>query len=105
MMAKHYLIHFIRKKYNWKGICSEPLPSAFKNLIKFRSVVCDNNAVFRKSGLSLEFSESNLFSGITTFIDKWEDATKGNQIIVKTITLQNLLDNYHLEPDAIFKYY
>jgi len=90
----------LEKKYNWKGICSEPLPGAFKQLIKCRSVICDNNAVFSKSGLSLEFSESygtrdgNLLSGITQFIDKHEHAKKGNQIIVKTITLQNLLDNY-----------
>jgi len=34
----------LEKQYNWKGICSEPLPSAFKKLIKCRSVVCDNNA-------------------------------------------------------------
>jgi FkbM family methyltransferase len=84
----------LEKQYNWKGICSEPLPRAFKQLIKCRSVACDNNAVFSKSGLSLEFSESNLLSGITNFIDKYEDVKKGNQIIVKTITLQSLLDNY-----------
>lgn len=68
----------LEKQYNWKGICSEPLPSAFKKLITCRSVVCDNNAIFRESGLSLEFSESNLFSGITNFIDRHEDAKKGN---------------------------
>lgn len=85
----------LEKKYNWKGICSEPLPSAFKQLIKCRSVTCDNNAVFSKSGLSLEFSESELYSGITNFIDQWIEAKKGNQIIVKTITLQSLLDNYN----------
>ena len=90
----------LEKKYNWKGICSEPLPKAFEQLIKCRSVLCDNNAVFSKSGLSLEFSESsgtrwgNLLSGITEFIDKHESAKKGNKIMVKTITLQNLLDNY-----------
>ena len=84
----------LEKQYNWKGICSEPLPSAFKKLIKCRSVACDNNAVFIESGLSLEFSESNLLSGITTFIDRHEHAKEGNQIIVKTITLQSLLDNY-----------
>ena len=84
----------LEKKYNWKGICSEPLPIAFKQLIKCRSVTCDNNAVFSKSGLSLEFSESNLLSGISKFIDRHKHAKKGNKIIVKTITLQSLLDNY-----------
>lgn len=85
----------LEKKYNWKGICSEPLPSAFKKLIKCRNVICDNNAVFSKSGLSLKFSESNLYSGITNFIDRHEEVKKNNQIIVKTITLQSLLDNYN----------
>lgn len=84
----------LEKQYNWKGICSEPLPRAFKQLIKCRNVICDNNAVFSKSGLSLEFSESNLLSGITKFIDLYTRVRKGNQIIVKTITLQSLLDNY-----------
>jgi FkbM family methyltransferase len=89
-----YNTFLLEKQYNWKGICSEPLPSAFEKLSKCRNVICDNNAVFSKSGLSLEFSESELFSGITKFINKWENAKKGNKIIVKTITLQNLLDNY-----------
>jgi len=84
----------LEKKYNWKGICSEPLPTAFKKLIKCRSVICDNNAVFSESGLSLNFSEAGVLSGITNFINHHEKAKKGNQIIVKTITLQSLLDNY-----------
>jgi FkbM family methyltransferase len=92
----------LEQTYNWKGICSEPLPKAFEKLTKCRSVICDNNAVFNKSGLSLEFSEfedknhngSDMLSGITKFIDHHEQATKGNQILVKTITLQDLLDNY-----------
>ena len=85
----------LEKKYNWGGICSEPLPKAFEQLIKCRNVICDNNAVFSESDLSLEFSECNLLSGITKFIDRHKHAKKGNKIIVNTITLQNLLDNYN----------
>ena len=84
----------LEKQYNWKKIYDKVLDGAFEKLSKCRNVICDNNAVFRKSGLSLEFSESNLLSGITNFIDRHEHAKKGNQIIVKTITLQSLLDNY-----------
>lgn len=84
----------LEQKYNWKGICSEPLPKVFKELIKCRSVICDNNAVFSESNLELEFSECNLFSGITNFIDAHKQIKKSNQIIVKTITLQKLLDKY-----------
>jgi FkbM family methyltransferase len=84
----------LETKYNWKGICSEPLPKAFKQLNKCRSVHCDNHAVFSKTGLSLEFSESNLLSGITQYIDRHKEVKNCNQIIVKTITLQDLLEKY-----------
>lgn len=86
--------YLLEKEYNWKGICSEPLPSAFEKLIKCRNVVCDNNAVFSKSGLSLDFSISGPLSGITNYIDRYNEVKEKKQIIVKTITLQSLLDNY-----------
>jgi FkbM family methyltransferase len=86
--------YLLEHKYKWKGICSEPLPNAFEQLCKCRNVSCDNNAVFSKSGLSLDFSESNLLSGLTEYIDKYEHAKQGNQIIVQTITLQDLLEKY-----------
>lgn len=85
----------LEKYYNWKGICSEPLPDAFKKLVKNRNVICDDNAVFSKSGLNLHFSEFNMLSGITEYIDRHKAAKNGNQIIVKTITLQDLLDKYN----------
>ena len=87
--------YLLEKKYNWNGICSEPLPKAFEKLCKSRSVHCDNNAVFLNSGLSLEFSESNFLSGITKYIDKHKHVKNSNQIIVKTITLQDLLIKYN----------
>lgn len=89
--------YLLEKKYNWKGICSEPLPKAFKQLRQCRNVKCDNNAVFSESGLSLEFSESNLFSGLTKYIDKYDFVKRKNKIIVKTITLQDLLEKYKVE--------
>lgn len=93
--GKHFSnTYLLEKEYNWKGICSEPLPSAFKKLMECRSVICDNNAIFSQSGLSLEFAEYDQLSGITNFIDCHVHAKQGNKIIVKTITLQELLDNY-----------
>lgn len=86
--------YLLEKLYNWKGICSEPLPSAFKKLIRYRSAMCDNHAVFSESGLSINFSDCNLLSGITNYIDRFEDVKKNKQIIVKTITLQQLLDYF-----------
>lgn len=85
----------LEKKYNWKGICSEPLPSVLDKLRSIRNVYCDTDAVFNKTGLSLKFSESTLYSGITNYIDKHMFAKNGNQIDVKTITLQDLLKKYN----------
>lgn len=87
--------YVLEKQYNWKGICSEPLPKAFEKLTKCRNVICDNHAVFNESGLCLEFSECNLLSGITHCIDKHTKSKDGSQIIVNTITLQKLLDMYN----------
>lgn len=85
--------YLLEKDFNWSGICSEPLPPAYEKLIKCRTAICDNNAVFREGGLSLDFSESNLLSGITSHIDCHHNAKEGNIIKVNTITLQDLLEN------------
>ena len=86
----------LEKNYNWKGICSEPSPDVFGELTNRRSVHCDNHAVFSESGLSLEFSacDDTFLSGITQYIDRYEHVKKSDQILVKTITLQDLLDRY-----------
>ncbi len=90
----------LEKEYKWTGICVEPLPDAFEKLTKCRNVICDNRAVFNKTGLVLKFSESKLFSGITEYIDKYPNAKNGNQIDVNTITLQDLLLE-HKAPNTI----
>ena len=85
----------LEKYYNWNGICSEPLPRSFKKLKACRNAICDNNAVFSESGLSLEFSDTTMTSGISEYIDRWKDRNaNAPRIIVKTITLQELLDKY-----------
>ena len=84
----------LEKEYKWFGICSEPLPEAFEKLIKCRSVDCDNNAVFNKTGLTLDFSQSDLLSGITEYIDKYTYVKNCKTVKVNTITLQDLLEKY-----------
>jgi FkbM family methyltransferase len=87
--------YLLEKKYNWKGICSEPLPKAYDKLIKCRSVICDQNAVFSESNLKLFFSCSNIISGITDYIDCHTGVKKKKQIEVNTITLNDLLHKYN----------
>jgi FkbM family methyltransferase len=86
----------LEKEYNWNGICSEPLPSAYEKLRNCRSTFCDDNAIFDKSNLSLEFIEANLFSGIVEYISEKQKnkLKKSNKIKVNTITLQDLLQKY-----------
>lgn len=96
--------YLLEKKYKWSGICSEPSPRVYEKLSKCRHVHCDNNAVFSKSGIYLNFSESSdsngLLSGITECIDQYYEVKNCNQIIVKTITFQELLVKYKA-PDII----
>lgn len=86
--------YLLEKEYNWSGICSEPLPAAYEKLVKCRNVICDNNAVYSKSNETVEFSESDLYSGITTHIDKHVNFKNKNNVMVNTITLQDLLKKY-----------
>jgi FkbM family methyltransferase len=89
--------YLLEKEYNWIGICSEPLPSAYEKLINCRSVSCDNHAVFDKSNLKLEFIEGDLLSGISEYIGDRQKTKlkKANKIEVNTITLQDLLEKYN----------
>tara|TARA_B110001450_G_C17667674_1_gene500348 strand:+ start:9402 stop:10223 length:822 start_codon:yes stop_codon:yes gene_type:complete len=88
--------YLFEKKLYWKGICSEPLPKAFELLQKNRDVICDNNAVYSKSNLKLEFSCDRWLSGITTDIDQRYLKTLAKpRITVNTITFQDLLTKHN----------
>jgi FkbM family methyltransferase len=88
----------LEKGYNWKGICSEPLPRLYNDLKKYRNVHIDTNAVYSKSGLTLDFivADDHMLSGITDCIGAHKDNIGNNKknIKVKTITLDKLLKKY-----------
>ena len=58
-------IHFsntylLESKYNWKGICVEPLPDKFLNLCSNRpNSYCCNNAVYNESNITVLFDIAN----------------------------------------------
>lgn len=88
--------YLFEKKMSWKGICSEPLPKAFELLQKNRNVICDNNAVYSKSNLKMDFSCDRWLSGISTDINPQNIKTlKKPRITVNTITFQDLLTKYN----------
>lgn len=84
--------YLLEKKYGWKGVCIEPLKEAYNKLVKNRSAICSDRAVFSKSGLTLQFSQCNLYSGITEYIDKYTDVKDNEMSNVVTSTLTDLLD-------------
>jgi len=92
--------YLLEQKYNWKGICVEPIPKNFNLLCKNRpNSVCCDNAVYNESGAHVIFDIANnydLLSGISANIDCHKNAVDSNktQIVVKTITFNDLLEKY-----------
>ena len=91
--------YLLETEYKWKGICCEPIPVRFEELVINRpNSVCYNQAVYSESGLSLLFDIANnfdLLSGISEHIDAYKlnvDANK-TSIEVQTISLLDVLDN------------
>jgi len=91
--------YLLEKKYNWRGICCEPIPNCFEKLVKNRpNSICISEAVYNKSGLTLSFDVANdnqLLSGISNYIDRHKKAVDVNKstIEVKTISLVDVLNN------------
>lgn len=90
--------YMLEKKYNWKGICVEPVPDKFKLLCKNRpKSLCYDYAVYNKSNEPVIFNIANscdLYSGISEYIDCHKNMVDSNktQITVNTITLNDLLE-------------
>ena len=84
--------YLLEKKYNWNGICIEPVPSHYKNLIKNRNSINLNIAAYNKSGEEVEIAEAGLLSGIKNDIDKHKQAKEGKTFKIKTKTLTEILD-------------
>ena len=93
--------YLLATKYNWKGICVEPIPKNFELLCKNRPyAACCNNAVYNESNKEVIFDIANnddLLSGINSHIDCHKNSVDNNktQIIVTTITLNDLLEKYN----------
>jgi FkbM family methyltransferase len=90
--------YLLETKYNWSGICCEPIPSKFKQLVKNRPhSKCYQEAVYHKSGLSVTFDiaeVSSLLSGITEHIDAHKHTVDKMKTViqVQTITLMDVLE-------------
>jgi FkbM family methyltransferase len=91
--------YILEKEYGWKGICAEPLPSKWNQLINNRPLsACCPYAIFNKSNTFVKFIIANccdLFSGIdeTLTCEKYRKWINDNKEIIdiQTISLNDLL--------------
>ena len=90
--------YLLESKYGWKGICCEPIPFKFEELVRNRPTsVCVKEAVYFESGLTVPFDIANgstMLSGITQHIDVHRSTVDENKttIFATTITLLDVLD-------------
>jgi FkbM family methyltransferase len=91
--------YLLETQYKWNGICCEPIPNKFEQLVKNRpNSICYDKAVYNNSGLTLNFDIANNFdmlSGISDHIDCHKSLVNNNKdvIQVQTISLLDLLNN------------
>ena len=96
--------YLLETKYNWKGICVEPVPVEYNKLVKNRKAICTNLAIYSESNLILQFVIKNftMCSGLVKTMDEsvYIDNVVHNRSVnydfneiinVKTITLNDLL--------------
>lgn len=85
--------YLLEKDYGWKGICVEPLPEQFQELLKNRTSININKAVYNTTGEILDFSSSDFLSGVTKNINTHKHVVLTKpKIKVETITLNDILD-------------
>lgn len=91
--------YLLEKEFGWKGILAEPAISWRKDLIDNRDVAISNKCVWKKSGESLPFLETEIgeLSTIETFSELDNHAQFreiGKTYQVDTISLQDLLTEF-----------
>jgi FkbM family methyltransferase len=93
--------YLLEKKYDWKGICVEPIPNKFELLCKNRvNSLCCDNPVYNKSNENVIFDIANnyvLLSGISNNIDTHKTAVDCNktEITLTTISFNDLLTKFN----------
>ena len=89
--------YLLEQKYNWSGICVEPIKDDYNKLINNRSCHCSDLAVYSKSNEELEFNiyEYNLLFGLNKHVNTYSNQPIKEKVIVKTITLNDLLEKYN----------
>lgn len=83
----------LENEYNWKGICVEPNTEFFESLKKNRKCQVSNACLFETAGLSVEFNNHHLYSGIVECVDHHTHTLNSGRRETKTTsTLSDVLD-------------
>ena len=62
--------YLLEKNHQWTGICVEPLPENFTRLgINRPKSICVDNAVYSISGLTIDLTVADMFSGICNYVE------------------------------------
>jgi FkbM family methyltransferase len=76
----------------WKGICVDPFPSNMTG----RTCQMFREAVDAEGGQKIQFAAAGELGGITNYLDRWKDQTKGAKTVeLTTITLRDILQRAH----------
>ena len=92
--------YLLENGYGWSGLCVEPNPYVFNKLQQNRpNSKCCDAAIHSESGKVLDFDialNENMFSGLSSTIDRHRDRVDKNKETIKvtTLSLTDLLDKY-----------
>tara|TARA_B100002019_G_scaffold225742_1_gene198763 strand:- start:70 stop:780 length:711 start_codon:yes stop_codon:yes gene_type:complete len=85
---KHSNTYYLEKKYNWKGICIEPVPNIFNKLIKNRNCINLQEVLYdiNDKEIILDLAEQDGYSGIKNDMDHKRKTIKSFTFKTKTLT-------------------
>jgi FkbM family methyltransferase len=89
--------YLLEKDYEWKGICIEPIPEKYNELLKNRKCICENEPIYSSSDIEIEFAicgKYDMYSGIYNHIVHHKKTVDSEKKIIKlkTKTLTDILD-------------
>jgi FkbM family methyltransferase len=85
----------LEQELGWRGICVEPVPSAFEALCRNRpGAICSSRPLLDRKDVEVEFNiwDYTLLSGIVDFITARPETKDGRRVKMETETLTDVLD-------------
>lgn len=83
--------YLLESKYNWSGVCAEPIPSQFKKLVENRACSVDPRVVYNTTGSFVNFKINEISLDESKIVTDLDDG----DISVETVTLVDLVREYN----------